>query len=127
MGFFGKIFEAMGFQSNQVSTKNVNKKEKNISTKASFKLKKRQKVEKVDNIDGIKVFYPEQLEMSKEIYEEFKKGEPVVIGFEYTEAIEVDKIKAYFSGICDASESTFVSINGEKMYILLPKGVELEN
>ena len=58
MGLFGKIMGAMGFQTSgeQVRPK---KKEKNISTKASYNLKKKEAVEKIDNIDGIKVYYPE--------------------------------------------------------------------
>ncbi len=125
MGLFGKIFEAMGFQSNEEPK--PKKKEKIVSTKASYNLKKKEVVEKIDNIDGIKVYYPEEISEVKKLYEIFKAGDPIIINFEYTNDIESGKIKAYFNGVCDASNVQFVSINGEKMYILLPEGVEIEN
>lgn len=126
MGFFGKIMEAMGFQSNGEQVK-PKKKEKNISTKASYNLKKKEVVEKIDNIDGIKVYYPEEYEQCKKLYEIFKAGDPIIINLSYTDEMESERIKAYFDGICDATGVQFVSINGEKMYILLPEGVEIEN
>ena len=127
MGFFGKIFQAMGFESNDASMKVVKKKEKTVSTKASYKLRKKEVVEKIDNIDGIKVYYPEVISEVKRLYEIFKNGDPIIINFDYTNEVETDKIKAYFMGICDASGVQFISISGERMYILLPEGVELES
>ena len=47
MGFFGKIMGAMGFQSNNEQVR-PKKKEKNISTKASYNLKKKEVVEKIE-------------------------------------------------------------------------------
>ena len=127
MGLFGKIFEAMGFQSSEEKEVKTKKKEKLVSTKASYNLKKKETVERIDNIDGIKVYYPEEFDEVKKLYEIFKGGDPIIINFEYTNDNEIGKIKAYFSGVCDASNVQFVSINGEKMYILLPEGVEIEN
>ncbi len=125
MGFFGKLLGAMGFESNeQVKPK---KREKNVSTKASYNLKKKEVVEKIDNIDGIKVYYPEKAEEVRKFYEIFKAGDPIIINFDYVDTVEREKIKAYFSGVCDATNVQFVSINGEQMYILLPEGVEIEN
>ena len=127
MGFIGKILGAMGFQSTEEKEVKPRKKEKLVSTKASYNLKKKETIERLDNIDGIKVYYPEEFEEVKKLYDIFKAGDPIIINFEYTNDIESGKIKAYFSGICDASNVQFVSINGEKMYILLPEGVEIEN
>lgn len=124
MGFFGKMMGALGFQSTEEKPK---KKEKEQSKKASYDLRKQEKVEKIDNIDGIKVFYPEEISEVKKIFQFFKNGEPIVINFEYADEIERDKIKAYFYGVADALKVKFLSINGEKMYILLPEGVEIEN
>ena len=124
MGFFGKMMSAIGFQSAEEKPK---KKDKNTTKKASYDLKKQEKQEKIDNIDGIRVFYPEEIAEVKEIFEFFKKGEPVVINFEYADKIESDKIKAYFYGVADASNVKFLSIDREKMYILLPEGVDVEN
>lgn len=126
MGFFGKLLGAMGFESNE-QVRPAKKKEKNISTKASYNLKKKEVVEKIDNIDGIKVYYPEKAEEARKFYEIFKAGDPIIINFDYADSMEIEKIKAYFAGVCDASSVQFVSINGEQMYILLPEGVEIEN
>lgn len=125
MGLFGKIFEALGFQSDE--TAKPKKKEKMVSTKASYNLKKKETVERIDNIDGIKVYYPEDISEVKKLYEIFKEGEPIILCFDYTKDNETDKIKAYFFGIADGSGAQFLSISGERMYILLPEGVEIEN
>ena len=124
MGLFGKMLSVIGFQSTEEKPK---KKEKKEPAKGSYDLRKQETNEKIDNIDGIKVFYPEEIAEVKKIYEFFKKGDPIVINFEYADEIEGDKIKAYFYGIADASKVKFLSINGEKMYILLPEGVEVED
>ena len=124
MGFFGKMMSVIGFQSTEEKPK---RKEKNPIAKGSYDLRKQEKVEKADNLDGIKIFYPEEIAEVKKIYEFFKNGDPVIINFEYADEIERDKIKAYFYGIADASKVKFLSINGEKMYILLPEGVEIED
>ena len=126
MGLFGKIMGAMGFQSSNEQVR-PKKKEKNISTKASYNLKKKEVVEKIDNIDGIKVYYPEEYEQCKKLYEFFKAGDPIIVNFSYTNDVESEIIKAYFAGICDATGSQFVNISDDKMYILLPEGVEIEN
>jgi len=127
MGFFGKVLEAMGFQSTDEKEVKPKKKEKLVSTKASYNLKKKETVERLDNIDGIKVYYPEEYDEVKKLYEIFKAGDPIIINFDYANDADIERIKAYFSGVCDASNVKFVSINGEKMYILLPEGVEIEN
>lgn len=125
MGFFGKVFEVLGFQSDDSAK--PKKKEKMVSTKASYNLKKKETVERLDNIDGIKVYYPEDISEVKKLYEIFKLGDPIILSFDYTNDSETDKIKAYFFGVSDASGVQFLSISGEKMYILLPEGVEIEN
>ena len=126
MGLLGKMMGAIGFQSTDEKQK---KKEKPIKMKknASYDLRKQEKVEKTNNIDGIKVFYPEDISEVKKIYGIFKNGDPVIINFEYADEVEKDKIKAYFYGVADASNVKFLSISGENMYILLPEGVEIEN
>ena len=126
MGLFGKILGVMGFESDE-EVKPVKKKEKAVSTKASYNLKKKEVVEKIDNIDGIKVYYPEHISEVKKLYEIFKAGDPIIVNFDYADSNESDKIKAYFYGVSDASGVKFVSINGEQMYILLPEGVEIES
>ena len=126
MGFFSKMLGAIGFQSEE-TPKPVKKKEKNnVSTKASYNLKKKEVVEKIDNIDGIKVYYPEEYSEVKKLYEIYKVGDPIIINFDYANE-DADKIKAYFTGVSDATGVQFISINGEHMYILLPEGVEIEN
>ena len=123
MGLFGKMLSVIGFQSTEEKPRKKDKQH----AKGSYDLRKQETQEKIDNIDGIKVFYPEEIAEVKKIYEFFKKGDPVVIDFEYADEIETGKIKAYFYGVADASKVKFLSINGEKMYILLPEGVEVED
>ena len=90
-------------------------------------MKKQKSQEPAREIDGIRVFYPEEIAEVKEIVKIFKNGDAVIINFEYCDEFERDKIKAYFYGVCEIAKSKFLSINVEKMYILLPEGVEIES
>ena len=111
MGLFGKMMGVLGFQSNEEPK--PNKKPQEEKTKAAYDLKKQNSQEPAREIDGIRVFYPEEIAEVKEIVKIFKNGDAVIINFEYCDEFERDKIKAYFYG--------------EKMYILLPEGVEIES
>lgn len=125
MGLFGKMMGILGFQSNEEPK--PKKKQKEEKTKASYDIKKQEKKEPAREIDGIKVFYPEEIAEVKDIIKIFKNGDAVIVNFDYCGEVERDKIKAYFFGVCEIANSKFLSINGEKMYILLPEGVEIEN
>ena len=125
MGFFNKVLGVIGFQSTE-APKPRKKEKASVSTKASYNLKKKEVVEKIDNIDGIKVYYPEEFSEAKNLFDVFKLGDPIIINFDYAKEIDSEKIKAYFMGISDALDMKFLSINGEHMYILLPEGVEIE-
>lgn len=125
MSIFGKVLGVLGFQSNEEPK--PKKKPKEEKTKAAYDLKKQKSQEPAREIDGIRVFYPEEIAEVKDIIKIFKNGDAVIVNFDYCEEVERDKIKAYFYGVCEIANSKFLSINGEKMYILLPEGVEIES
>lgn len=120
MSFFGGLLSAFGIESED---NNKVKKSKKVTPKASFNLKK-EKIERPDKIDGIKVIYIESPSDYEKALNEFKKPSPVLINFEYSQ----DKSRAmgYFEGYMAASEGKFSVIEENKLYILLPEGVEIE-
>ena len=95
MSFFGGILNALGFESEQ-SENSVKKKNRKIETKASFNLKK-DKIEKPDKIDGVRVVYLENKVDFEKALSIFKSGEPVLINYEY--AADKSYAKGYFEGV----------------------------
>ncbi len=123
MGIFTEIFKALGFESESENNGNSRKKVKKVEPKASFNLKK-DRIERPDRIDGVKVFYIENFEDCKKAIDLFKNDEPVLINFEYAD----DKLKAlgFFEGAIFMSKGSMETIEENKLIILLPEGVEIE-
>ncbi len=122
MSFFGGILSALGFESEE--DQKTKKKVKKPEPKAKFNLKK-DKIERPDKIDGVKVVYIEtKIDYDKPLAI-LKKGEPVLVNFEYAD----DKSRAmgFFEGAMKMSSDASLSVIEEgKLYILLPEGVEIE-
>lgn len=121
MGFFGNIARALGFETEdeQVKVKKVKKTE----PKATFNLKK-DKIERPDKIDGIKVIYVEKTDDTKKALQIFKNDEPALVNIEYAE----DKSRAlgFLEGATHMSKGSMATIEENRLLILLPEGVEIE-
>lgn len=121
MGFFGNIARALGFETEdeQVKVKKVKKTE----PKATFNLKK-DKIERPDKIDGIKVIYIEKIDDTKKALQIFKNDEPALVNIEYAE----DKSRAlgFLEGAIEMSKGSMATIEENRLLILLPEGVEIE-
>lgn len=121
MGFFGNIVRALGFETEeeQVKSKRIKKSE----PKATFNLKK-DKIERPDKIDGIKVIYVEKIEDAKKALQIFKNDEPVLVNVEYSN----DKSRAlgFIEGAIEMSNGSMSVIEENRLMILLPEGVEIE-
>ena len=115
MNFVYKIF---GFESDDVKV--IKKK---TAPKASYNLKVTQKLP--DEIDGIKVFYPENFEDCKDKVELLKKDTPFFIDFRGCSSGEKNKILDYFHGVIDVLGAT-EEIVVKNLHIFLPKNMELE-
>lgn len=122
MGIFGGLFRALGFESED-EAKPVRKKSKKTETKAFFNLKK-DKIEKPDRIDGVKVIYVEGMFSAKKALDLYKAGEPVLVNVQ--EADERDRILGYLEGFVTATGGKVETIEEKILVILLPEGVEIE-
>lgn len=122
MSVFGSIFKALGFES-QDDVKQVKKKTKKTQTRASFNLKK-DKLERPEQIDGVKVIYAEGLFSAKKALEVYKNGQPILVNVQ--EAEEKERILAYLEGFIAATNGKIEIIEDKVLVILLPEGVEIE-
>lgn len=119
MGFMNYIYKFFGFEGDDV--KAVAKKKN--SPKATYNLKLSQKLP--DEIDGIRVFYPETFEDCKDKSELLKKGTAFFIDFRACTSAEKNKILDYFHGVIDMIGAT-EEIVDKNLHIFLPKNMEIE-
>ena len=120
MKILNYIYKFFGFEADDVSVVKTKKKE---TTKASYNLKISQKLP--DEIDGIKVFYPQNFEDCKDKVELLKKGEPFFIDFRLCSNGEKNKVLDYFHGVIAVLSAT-EEIVEKNLHIFLPKNMELE-
>lgn len=112
------IYRFFGFEGDDVKV--VKKKQ---SQKASYNLKVTQKLH--DEIDGIKVFYPETFDDCKDKVELLKKDIPFFIDFRGCSSTEKNKILDYFNGVIDVLGATQEKVD-KNLVIFLPKNMEIE-
>lgn len=122
MSFFGNIFKVLGFETED-EAKISKKKVKKTETKASFNLKK-DKIERPDQIDGVKVIYVEGTFSGKKALDIYNSGEPVLINLQ--DAEDKERMIGYFEGYVFATKGKIEPIEDKYLFILLPEGVEIE-
>lgn len=118
MGFMNYIYKIFGFESDDVK---VVKKKK--EPKASYNLKVTQKLP--DEIDGIRVFYPEKFEDCKDKIDLLKKEIPFFIDFRACNSSEKNKILDYYHGVIDVLGASEEVVDKD-LYIFLPKNMEID-
>lgn len=121
MGLMNWIFRAFGFEGDDVKV--VKKKTTTAVPKATYNLKISQKLP--DEIDGVRVFYPEVFEDVKDKVELLKKGSAFFIDFRGTTGAEKNKTLDFFSGAIEVLGAKFEYVD-KNLYIFLPKNMELE-
>ncbi len=119
MSFMGGIFKALGFES-ESKTKKVKPK-----TKASYKLNSK-KGNRVDDIDGVPVYYPESFEQIKDFVEFVKQNKAIIISTENCENELALRIVDFLKGFCQGANAKFITLNAGKLYLILPEGMEIE-
>ena len=124
MSFMGKVFSYLGFEGSEKETKTREKKEKTV--KASYNFKKKNRFEKKDSIDGVKVLYPETLEDALKVCDYMKNDEAVIISIEHCQKSEIEKLVAYITGASEMVGGKIRTLEKDKYYIFLPEGVEIE-
>lgn len=120
MGFMDYIYRFFGFEGDDVK---VVKQKQKSTQKASYNLKVSQKLP--DEIDGIKVFYPQNFEDCKDKIELLKKEIPFFIDFRGCNLTEKNKILDYYHGVIDVLGATEEKVD-KNLYIFLPKNMEIE-
>lgn len=120
MGFMDYIYRFFGFEGDDVK---VVKQKQKSTQKASYNLKVSQKLP--DEIDGIKVFYPQTFEDCKDKTELLKKEIPFFIDFRGCNLTEKNKILDYYHGVIDVLGATEEKVD-KNLYIFLPKNMEIE-
>ena len=118
MGFMGGLFKVLGFES---ETKT--KPQKKVKTKASYKLNDN-KNSRPSQIDGISVYYPEKSDQCKDFLVFIKENKAIIISLEYCgsdSALANEYIKGFVAG----SNAKMIALN-DKLFLILPEGVEIE-
>lgn len=121
MGFMGYIFKALGFESDEQKAK-----PKKTKAKASYKFKNGQSTGRVDHIDGIPVYYPVSFEQAKEYGQFLKDKKAVILSIESCDKTDGVRILDYFRGVVFGMNAKFIVLDEERLYLLLPEGLEVE-
>ena len=115
MGFFGGIFRALGFESDSKSKKMKNK------PKASYKLKEENN--RPNQINGVPVYYPENIEQAKEFLLFIKQRKVIILSFDY---VDIDKFEDYLDGFICGTNAKKIILDDEKLYLIVPEGIKIE-
>lgn len=118
MRFMDYFYKALGFETDDVKVV----KKKNTKT-ATYNLKVTEKLP--DEIDGVRVYYPEKLEECKEKADLLKRDIPFILDFRNCSNSEKNKILDYFSGVLDIINGKCEQIE-KNLFIFLPKDFEIE-
>ncbi len=118
MGLMNYIYKIFGFESDDVK---VSKKKE--PAKASYNLKISQKLP--DEIDGVRVFYPENFEEGREKVDLLKKDTPFFLDFRACPVSEKNKTMDYYQGVTDIMGANFEFVD-KNLYIFLPKNMQVE-
>lgn len=119
MSLMGGIFKALGFES-ETKTKKVKPR-----TKASYKLGDKKK-NRVEDIDGVSVYYPESFEQVTDFIEFAKQNKAIIISTDMCENEVAMRIVDFLKGFCYGCNARLIPLNDNKLYLILPEGMEIE-
>lgn len=120
MGFMGGVFKILGFESEKKA-----KTEKKQKGKASYSLNK-SRAKRVDEIDGIPVYYPENYEQIRDFVCFVMEEKPIIISLDGCDKENGEKIIAFLNGFIFAANARMLDLQENKMFLLLPEGIEIE-
>ena len=120
MGLMNYIYKFFGFEGDDV--KPIAKKRSNPQ-KATYNLKIKQDMP--EEIDGVRVFYPEDLDDCKERAELLKKNTPFFLDFRACSNAEKNKALNYLSGFIAVLGASMEEVE-KNLYIFLPKNMKIE-
>ena len=119
MSFMGNVFKALGFES-ETKTKKVKPK-----TKASYRLGDKKK-NRVEDIDGVPVYYPESFEQVTDFVEFAKQNKAIIISTDTCENDIASRIVDFLKGFCFGTNAKLIPLNENKLFLILPEGMEIE-
>ena len=121
MSWMDYIFKALGFEAEEKKNKVVKKK-----TKASYKLKNGKAQDRVEQIDGIPVYYPENFVQAKEYSSFLKDKKAVIISTDLCDKDSHERILDFYNGVVSAIGAKLIVLDEGRLYLLLPEGCEVE-
>lgn len=121
MGFMGYIFKALGFESEERAIK-----PKKTKANATYKFKNGKSTNRVEHIDGIPVYYPTSFEHSKEYGQFLRDKKAVIISTENCEKSDALRVLDYYRGVVFGMNAKFIVLEEDKLYLMLPEGLEIE-
>ena len=121
MSFMDYIFRALGFEAGEKKNKAAKKK-----TRASYKLKNGKSQDRVEEIDGIPVYYPEDFAQAKEYLEFLKDKKAVILSTDLCDKPTIDRILDFYQGAIQGMGAKFIVLDEGRLYLLLPEGMEVE-
>lgn len=119
MSFMGGLFKALGFESETKTKKSKPK------TKASYSLRSKKK-DRMDDIDGVPVYYPESFEQITDFMEFVKQNKAIIISTDICENDVAYRIIDFLKGYCYGTNAKLIPLNDQKLYLILPEGMEIE-
>lgn len=121
MSWMDYIFKALGFEAGEKKSKGLKKK-----TRASYKLKNGAASDRVEQIDGIPVYYPENFAQAKEYIEFLKDKKAVIISTDLCDKEEKSRVLDFYQGAVLGMGAKFIVLDEDRLYLLLPEGMEVE-
>ncbi len=118
MGLMDYIYRFFGFEGDDVKV--VKKKP---TPRATYNLKVSQKLP--DEIDGVRVYYPQTLGEAKEKAEMLRKNTPFFIDFRGCSSNDKASALDYFEGVIDVLGAKMELVE-KNLYIFLPKNMDVE-
>lgn len=118
MGFMGGIFKALGFEGE--GRTQVKKK-----SKASYSLKS-SKAKRVEEIDGVPVYYPEKVNQVKDFLEYVKEGRAVILSRENLSKDAGTRMMDFVGGFVYGINGRMITLTEDKLFLILPEGMEVE-
>ncbi len=122
MGFMGGVFKILGFEGE--NKPKASKKNKNVA-KATYSLKKNNS--RPEQIDGVSVYYPEIKEQCREFVAFVKEGKAVIVSTEYCSNEDCEGIIDFLKGFAFGANSRMIDLNENKLFLILPEGMEVED
>ncbi|MBE6351048.1 MAG: cell division protein SepF [Clostridiales bacterium] len=120
MGFMGGFFRALGFEGEKKP-----KAEKKNKSQATYSLNNKGN-KRVDQIDGVSVYYPEIYDHIFDFAGFVMEGKPIIISLEGCDKENSNRILDFLNGFIFASNARMINLDKETLYLILPEGMSIE-